>query len=298
MTIASCFLLPEGAILSADSTTTYIEPSDPTQPPIVRYFQHGQKIFEVGEEGTLALVTWGCGDLGDKSYRTIIAEFADLIDQGKVSDMAGAVEQWRQLFWQAYQAAFAPQIQAARQLTMVPPVDARLRKVLEAIVTTLTVGFCIAGRYGSDRTPSASVFIFAPTQTGPPNPQPVKMGDLLFWGWPALVNRMALGFDPDILGMIIGSGKWSGTPQELFQVMSQKALKLPRIMPLRDAIELSYSMIDATIKTMKFSHLPHTCGGPIEIALRRTDRPFKWVTHKSFTAALDLTKGNIDGIQR
>ncbi len=288
MTIASCFLLPEGAILSSDSTTTSVEMGiDPSQAPIVRYFQHGQKIFEVGENGTLALVTWGCGGLGNISYRTIIAQFSDLIDEGKVVDMSGAVEQWRQLFWQSYQSAFAPWIQAARQLTTVPPVDQNIRKSLDAIINRLTVGFCIAGRYGKDRTPSSSVLTFMPTQVAPPNPEPMGMGDLRFWGWPALVNRIALGFDPDLLGMVLASGKWSGTPQELFQIMSQKNLKLPRIMPIRDAIELTYSMIDATIKTLKFSHLPHICGGPIEVALLRTDRPFRWVTHKSFTAALD-----------
>jgi hypothetical protein len=69
--------------------------------------------------------------------------------------------------------------------------------------------------------------------------------------------------------------------------MEQRALAFPGSMPLRDAIELVHSMIDATIKAMKFSQLAHTCGGPIEVAVVTTDRPFRWVKHKPFDVALD-----------
>jgi len=55
---------------------------------------------------------------------------------------------------------------------------------------------------------------------------------------------------------------------------------------MRDAIDFVHSCISSTIKTLKFSHLSQTCGGPIEIAVITTDRDFRWVRHKEWDAAI------------
>jgi hypothetical protein len=55
---------------------------------------------------------------------------------------------------------------------------------------------------------------------------------------------------------------------------------------LRDAIDFAYSSIHSTIKALKFSNLNQICGGPIEIAVIRTDRLFEWVQHKKWNAGL------------
>ena len=71
MTIAACYLSPEGAVLGADSTSTYNTPSGP------HYFNHGQKIFEIGEGSSLGIVTWGLGGLAVSSHRLLVAQLAD-----------------------------------------------------------------------------------------------------------------------------------------------------------------------------------------------------------------------------
>jgi hypothetical protein len=58
------------------------------------------------------------------------------------------------------------------------------------------------------------------------------------------------------------------------------------ILPIRDAIDFVYTCIYSTIKALKFSSLQQICGGPIEIAIITTDRPFRWVRHKAFDAAI------------
>jgi hypothetical protein len=48
MTIAVCYLSPEGFVVGSDSTTTYGSSHGP------HYFNHAQKIFEIGENSSLA----------------------------------------------------------------------------------------------------------------------------------------------------------------------------------------------------------------------------------------------------
>lgn len=70
MTIAACYLSPEGVVFGADSTSTYNFTNGR------HHFNYGQKIFEISdspETGTLALVTWGLGGLSVGSYRTLVA---------------------------------------------------------------------------------------------------------------------------------------------------------------------------------------------------------------------------------
>jgi hypothetical protein len=54
-------------VLGADSTTTTGK----------RFFNYGQKVFEVGEKSHLGMTMWGLGGLGDVSYRTMIAKLGD-----------------------------------------------------------------------------------------------------------------------------------------------------------------------------------------------------------------------------
>ena len=62
MTIAMCAVMPEGVVLGADSTSSLFHDSTG-----FHYFNHNQKIFEVGENSTLGIVTWGMGGIGDVS---------------------------------------------------------------------------------------------------------------------------------------------------------------------------------------------------------------------------------------
>lgn len=281
MTIAACFVLPEGVVLASDSTTTSVDGA--TGKPVVRHFPHGQKIFEVGDSSTLGIVTWGCGGLGEESYRTIIAEFDDSLRTSAPGSLVEVAQAWSTFFWQRYSQAYAPLIASAKQLVA----GGKNPEQAEALVRNLSVGFCIGGRWQTSRKPQAFVLEFNPLAPTGPVPVPIGMGALMFWGVPNLVYRLALGVDPDLVKALLLSGKWSGTPQELLGLLQQKALRLPNIMPLRDGIELMHAMIYATCKTLKFSHLPPSCGGPVEIALITTDRPFRWVKHKPFDIALE-----------
>ena len=74
MTIAACYLSPEGVVLGADSATTFGSRN---------HFLYGQKIYEVGDprKSTLGLSMWGLGSMAQVSFRTIIARFSDEVIQ-------------------------------------------------------------------------------------------------------------------------------------------------------------------------------------------------------------------------
>src|SRR5712692_9306477 len=98
MTIAACYLTPEGAVLGADSTSTFYFPdSQGTFTP--HYFNYAQKIFEVGENSTLGMTMWGLGGLGLISYRTLIANLADDLTSKKPASVSDAAGRWTDIFW-------------------------------------------------------------------------------------------------------------------------------------------------------------------------------------------------------
>lgn len=80
MTIAACYLSSEGVVLGADSTTTmYVTCPGPNPLQTEHHYNYAQKVFQIGKESTLGITMWGLGNLGETSYRTLIAEFADTL---------------------------------------------------------------------------------------------------------------------------------------------------------------------------------------------------------------------------
>jgi hypothetical protein len=149
---------------------------------------------------------------------------------------------------------------------------------------TLAVGFCIAGYVASDRKPAAFETLFDPLG-GQPKPTEIPVGGQRFWGAPNMIARLLHGWDPSLRQSILGSGKWNGTEAELDNLLRKQVLS-HLLAPIRDAVDFTYACILSTIKALKFSSFAQTCGGPIEIAVITSDRPFRWVRHKSWDAAI------------
>lgn len=293
MTIAMCYISPEGIVLGADSTS-----SATFNPGGFHFFNHNQKLFQIGEEGTLGVLTWGLGGLGVISYRTIIADLADDLIANPAATVDEVATRFSNAFWAKYSAALANEIARATALNAKQPHDptdpqaagTRTKEEdeeLSGLLSGLFVGFCIAGHVLPDRTPKAFQVGFTILMAAAP--QPSQIAQTQFWGAPNMILRLVNGWDGDLKSSILASGKWSGTPDELNQVLNKNALELP-MLPIRDAIDFVHSCIQSTIKALKFSSLSQICGGPIEIAVITTDRRFRWVRHKEWDAA--IAEGN------
>ena len=291
MTIAACYLSPEGVVLGADSTSTYGLASG------AHYYNNAQKLFEVGEDSTLGIVAWGLGGLNSYSHRTLIALFSDDL-KGKLPNTGlDVVERWIDRFWTAYtddKAPLAPLFEECHTLAAKQPfadgtnepearTETEERRFAE-VSQFLVAGFCVGGYLSANRKSFAYEVIFDPLR-GKPNPVEIAPG-WRFWGAPNMIQRLIFGCDDGIKGAIMQSGKWGGTREELDALIGRHQLSHP-IVPIRDAIDFVHACIASTIKAFKFSALSQICGGPIEIAVITTDRSFRWVRHKTWDAAIN-----------
>jgi hypothetical protein len=97
---------PEGVVLGADSTSSIF-----VQPGGFHFFNHNQKLFQIGEEGTLGALTWGLGGLGETSHRTLLGYLADDLARTPPISVADVASRWAVQFWNAYSTS--PQLAAA-----------------------------------------------------------------------------------------------------------------------------------------------------------------------------------------
>jgi len=288
MTIAACYLSSEGVVLGADSTSTMFVCGRGKQLGSYHHFDFAQKIFELGGPGSTAGVAiWGLGSLGQTSYRTLMAEVADEASQNKAACLGEVADRLSQAFWSRYTQAYKPTLEKVCELEAKgasrTPEESR---ELASWQDILSGGLCLAGRWGAERQPKAYEIGFTPSQASHSQPNELGPGATRFWGCPNLVERLLYGLDYAMFARILSSGKWSGTQDELYQLVEEGALGQPLDLPLREAIDWVYASIYTTIKAMKFSHLEAVCGGPIEVAVITSDRPFRWVRHKRLGEAI------------
>ena len=292
MTIAACYVSPEGIVLGADSTASFNFGGG-------HYYNHNQKLFEIGEGTTFGVVTWGLGGLTDRSYRTLFAEFGDDIKRTAPTSARDVANRWAAKIWQEYSTSphLIQKLADCRRLhaktgfdpaAQPPPATARTQaeeREYQDLVGNLVVGFCIGGYLESDRIPSAFEVTVWPHAQAPPIPSVIAMHSHRFWGAPNLTDRLIYGVDNEFINRLVASGHWRGTPQDLQNVIAPGRLDQP-IMPIRDAIDFLHTCIYSTIKGLKFSTFSQICGGPIELAVITTDRKFRWVRHKDWDAAV------------
>ncbi len=284
VTIAACYLSSEGVVLGADSTASYPLPSGEVQ-----YLEHAQKLFEIGESGTLGLVCYGMGGLQARPYRTLAAELSDAIKSNQVDTFDKAVHWWKDAFWSLYEQQLGSVIQQTRDLLAKSGTGGLTdleRKQFE-INMSHQGGFCLGGWLPPNRSPRATQISYSPlldrtNSISELTPAPVWR----FWACTYITDRVITGLDGNVRQMLLNSGRWNGTPQDLDAVLQPLRLQPYGHLPLREAVDWIFSMIYATIKGCKFSILPPLCGGPIDIAVITSDRPFRWVRHKRIGAAL------------
>ena len=264
MTIAAAYLISEGVVFGADSSTTISVHTPDGGGGVVQLLSHAQKVFQVGENSRFGVCTWGAGSVGDVSHRTIIARLADEIKENiTVKDAAEALG-----------GMVAPLVKGAG-------VD--------------FVGYYLGG--WNPKTHEPACFKIEVTPDGG-KIDPLPLGLCSFSGMPFFFTRVFRGFDPRLRDTLLEEIKRS-FPREIiptnFDVLFQQAFEnatAPLLaagykdLPIREAIDFVYSYLHITVKAMKFSFGAPVTGGPIEIGFVSADRRFRWVRHKSFSSAM------------
>jgi len=293
MTIAICFRTPEGVVLGADSATTY-----PMGEAGERYLNHSQKVFQVDDEGSMGIVTFGSMGLGDTSIRTLIARLGDRFRnedtrpktvreaafwlQCMVSNEVQTTfrrDKWRLLEIADKVAAGLP----------IAPRDAKFVQETMVLAQTFLAGFYVGGRDQDDREPTLYTCFVRVTGTAEP---PMMTG----FGWvmngaTQIPLRLLRGWNADLLAAVLGAKDasktpfWKGSAQDLRDALASLEMSVNPHMPIREAVDFVHSMITMTAKAVKFGQLPPSVGGPAEVAVITSDRPFRWIRHKGFDSA-------------
>jgi hypothetical protein len=287
MTIAACYLSAEGVVFGADSTSTmFVSGPDPNSSGSFHQFDYAQKIYEIGKDSTLGITMWGLGNLGDVSYRTMIAQFADLPTTHGAKSLVEVAQSWNVFFWNIYSTQFSEILKRLHQLDNQSNKTTEEENEIQNYVNYLSGGFCLGGYLKHDRKPGAYEIRFDPTLTSPGPVEELPVGNIRFWGCPNLMERLIIGLDFEVYKSILNSDKWNGSPEELLEAIRPNRLAHPQGLPIREAVDWVHASIYTTIKAMKFSHLDPVCGGPVEVAVITTDRLFRWVRHKRFDVAI------------
>lgn len=317
MTIAACYLLPEGLVFGCDSTWTI--PVKGFEQTDDHYFDHGQKLFEIGENSTLGILVWGLNSFREVSFRTLVATLADQLKEKHAANVAEVANRWAKLFWKEYRAAYTEEMTCLQELAAKlrtaeeleesgqkqkgekaekrgavlgsdasPEEESSDQDRLDFLMEEYKGGFCVGGYCLPDRAPFAYEIRY---DLSMPHPElrPLEYGVPRFWGWGNLIQRLLFGMDERLMNAIADSPHWSGKIEDLTQLISEECLVQPTIVPIREAVDWIHASIYTTIKSMKFSHLAPVCGGPIELAVITTDRAFRWIRHKDLDSALRYT---------
>lgn len=291
MTIAACHLSPEGVVLGADSATTISKPGDSR----ACHLDYAQKMFEVGKSpSTVGLVTWGLGQIGQLSHRTLAARVGACHECEPYNNMQAMARRLAEELWLPYREEYQKEIVQIREgfeelkkkdVDQLSESEVQEIGRLEELNSALSGGYCLAGRVEDPGPCEAWLVLWSPLHEDPVVQQ-LPSETPLFWGVPDIMERLIFGFDRRTLLDVLESGQWSGTPNELIDLVTQNQLIQPDLLPIREAIDWVHTVIHTTIRGTKFAKWPHWCGGPVEVAVITTDRPFRWVRHKELDAAI------------
>lgn len=263
MSIAAAYLVSEGVVLGADSSTTVS-----TKEGVVQLLDHSQKVFEVGENSRLGVCTWGAGNLGKLSHRTIVAKLADKVDQEKNT------------------------------------IEEATNKLIELVAPIVDkenipfVGYYLGGWDAESHEPSCFRIEFKQKEI---SKEQLQLGLCAFSGNPLFFTRVFRGFDPRLRDNLKSElkNKLVNAPEnfdtifdEVFNIISTPLITAGfQDLPIREAIDFVYSYLHITVKAEKFKFGAPTCGGPIEVGFISSDRRFRWVRHKLFDSAITEQEG-------
>lgn len=278
-------------MLGADSARTDVGAQNSIQ------YNYNQKLFEIGRHSNYGMVTWGKAALGHASFRTLIARLADSLPSLTNVPVKDVAAQWANLFHTEYHKDFTGpadvaviaqcrSLLAAQQQGTLAPADAPVLADLTAKMNAVATGFCIGGVSAADHEPEAYSLVFSPIDTSVPVAAKLPCPTNQFWGAPNFLARLLKGADLGLKQKVLESGKWNGSPADFDNVLAPFELGVQAQLPLRDGIDWVFTAIYTNVKAYKFAHKPRICGGPVEIAVISSDRPFRWVMHKSLDHAI------------
>jgi hypothetical protein len=260
MSIVATVKVYDGIVLGADSQTQLLGQPAPNQPlSVIKTYSNAKKLFEIKGK-PIGILTYGIGNIGERSIESHIVEFADAISQEKISDVKTIAEKLLSKLSDAFHAVYPA----------VPKID-----------PSHSLGIVVAGY--SDGNPLAEEWEFViPQDTQIRVVLPTNVFGANWRGIWLPFARLAQGFDPRIFGIL----KANGVTDEQIKKIQESAGSLKMNvqfngMPLQDAIDYCRFIVATTVGTSQFDSGIPACGGPIDIAIiTPKEKTVKWISEK------------------
>jgi hypothetical protein len=276
MSVAIAVKVSEGLVLGADSAATIrgkIQRPEGIQEGVLKTYFNARKLMQIGDF-PIGVLTWGAAFIGSRTIESLVREWE--YDNHW---------QTKQDYDENYEDDFQVK-KCAQELSK------HIAKTYldefgdEPDEEKPIIGFIVAGYSQRGFFPEIWRFIVPLDEEGAVhNQRPDRNGKPDFgatwYGLTDAIVRLHFGRDDQVIKIM--SEKTEMSQQEVAEILQplQYQILFP-VMPLQDAIEYAYYMLNVTVGRYRFVVGPELCGGEIEIAAI-TQKEFKWISRKTWS---------------
>lgn len=252
MTIVASVKVQDGIALGCDSATQISGRDSKGKIGVLKVYQNAKKLFQFGDL-PLGFLTYGIGNIGKKSIRTIIREFEKGYDfsSNKACQVKDVAEELFSFIHNAYEKEY-------------PKLDKKKQPAL---------GFLIAG-YSSNSSLGEEWEFVIPVQQEIKLVRPKEQFGASWRGIAVPFTRLYHGFDPRAINDLQKSGVNSNTIKRLKETYGAKIIYDG--MPVKDALNLVEFILRTTIGLSSFEIGAPLCSEPVQIAVIEEDG-FNWI---------------------
>jgi hypothetical protein len=240
---------------------------------VMNVYDNANKIFNIVKGLPIGCITYGSGNIGNASIGTLIKDLRKKLTEAP-SEFDFNPE--------SYTMEGIAKIMA----NFLKSECERLDPVAKAKTSAgfLLGGYSRPGEFGE----SWSVEIDKGSVQTPKEMRKPEQAGINWGGQTESLQRMLLGFSPNIFDVLAQVNKPPQTPEEMSQRLAPllvNRLRAPMVfapMPIQDAIDLARFFVHTAIMFSRFLPGPNMVGGPIEIAAITKHENFKWISRKHY----------------
>ena len=261
MTIAIALKVGDGIVLGADSASTLAGKDG-----VVNVYFNAEKLFNLVKGSPLGMAVYGLGGLDGRSVTALAKDLRDRLSNPVAPEyldptsytVAAAADRIKKYFY-----------------------DDLYVKEHGTASAKPAMGFIIAG-FSANET-QAEIWIVEIDDkgacSGPAMACDKGSSGLLWRGQPEALNRLINGWSFTARDRLMKAGM--SAKDALALLNAQSPISSPA-MPIQDAIDLVYYLVEVTVGYVRFTPGPPTVAPPIDVAAITRHEKFKWVRRKHF----------------
>jgi hypothetical protein len=277
MTIVVTVRVNDGIVLASDSATSFFDDAG----NVMKIYNNANKIFNLVREKPIGAMTYGAGGIGHTSMDTLSKDLRDKLtpEPVTISDAGYALKKNDYTIEEVAQKALRFFME-------------RYQYAYPQAMPHYVLGYRICGYSAQSALPEAwEVRIVAGEGQGPDRLYGENDYGPRWAGESEALDRLLLGIGSRTSDALLQMGIDQPTTQGIVQGLLQRLpvpLWLPA-MPIQDAIDLAFFLVDVASKFAYFSLRAPSVGGPIEVATITKHEGFKWIERKHYYS-LDLNR--------